>query len=101
MSPSRGRKLDRNHHEIRQTLQALGCVVETIQGPPGTPDIVVKVFGIERLAEIKMPKEGLNDAQVKWWGAWGREATVLRTSEDCAALVAQMRGSLTRSEVAP
>ena len=102
MSAPRGRSRDSNHAAIVSTLQAMGCAVETIQGhTPGTPDLVVRIFGMERLAEVKPPGEKLNPNQVKWWGAWGREATVLPTSDDCQALVNSMRGSLARSEVAP
>jgi hypothetical protein len=82
-------------------LKLLGANVETIQGhTPGTPDLVVRVFGVERLAEVKPPGEKLNSNQVKWWGAWGRDATILRTTADCEALVADMRGQMTMSEVA-
>lgn len=99
MSARFARRLDDNHSELVRTLQAMGASVETIQGPAGTPDLIVRVFGMERLAEVKMPGEKLNDAQRKWWGRWGREATILRTAADCEALVASMRGALTRSEV--
>lgn len=99
MSARYGRKLDANHNELVRILEACGASVETIQGPAGTPDLVVKVFGMERLAEVKMPGEKLNEKQRKWWGRWGREATILRTAADCEALVASMRGALTRSEV--
>ncbi len=102
MSARYGRKLDDNHATIVASLKAMGASVETIQGATaGTPDLVVRIFGMERLAEVKPPGEKLKPNQVKWWGAWGREATVLRTSEDCAALVAELRGLLTQSEVSP
>ncbi len=95
------RKLDDNHAAIVASLKAMGASVETIQGATaGTPDLVVRIFGMERLAEVKPPGEKLNPNQVKWWGAWGREATILRTTDDCAALVAELRGRMTRSETA-
>ncbi len=100
MSARYGRKLDTNHRAIVATLEAMGCTVETIQGAAGVPDLVVRIFGLERLAEVKPPGEKLNPNQKLWWGKWGREATVLRTAQDCEALVAQMRGLLTQSEVA-
>ena len=96
MSARYGRKLDTNHKAIVRALQLLGATVETIQGPAGTPDLVVRAFGFERLVEVKPPGEGLNPNQRKWWGAWGREATILRTVTDCESLVARMRGQLAK-----
>lgn len=93
---------DANHAEMVRTLEMYGAVVETIQGnTPGTPDLLVRIFGVERTAEVKPPGKGLNENQVKWWGRWGREATILRTRSDCEALIAELRGQMTRSEVSP
>jgi hypothetical protein len=92
MSGRYGRKLDSNHRTVTNMLRILGAGVETIQGPAGTPDLVVRWGNVERLAEVKPLGEKLNPAQVTWWRKWGREATVLRTTTDCETLVAQMRG---------
>lgn len=100
MSARYGRKLDVNHAEMVRALEIFGAAVETIQGAtPGTPDLLVRIFGVERTAEVKPPGKDLNDNQRKWWVRWGREATILRTPADCAALIAEMRGALTRNEV--
>ncbi len=99
MTARYGRKLDSNHALMVNMLRLLGAQVETIQGAPGVPDLVVKIYGVERLAEVKPPGEKLNSNQVKWWGSWGRDATILRTTQDCEALIASMRGSMTSSEV--
>jgi hypothetical protein len=99
MSARYGRKLDANHQSITNMLRMLGAQVETIQGPAGTPDLVVRIFNVERLCEVKPLGEKLNENQRKWWGAWGREATILRTTADCEAFIATLRGQMTRSEV--
>lgn len=99
MTARYGRKLDDNHRLLVNMLKLLGASVETIQGSAGTPDLVVRVFGVERLAEVKMPGEDLNESQHKWWGAWGRPPTILRTTRDCEVLVSDMRGVMTRSDV--
>jgi hypothetical protein len=95
-----GRKLDENHTLLVNMLRMLGASVETIQGKAGVPDLVVRVFGVERLAEVKPPGEKLNPNQVEWWAKWGRAPTILRTPADCEALVAEMRGAMSSSEVA-
>ena len=89
-----GRKLDENHRVITNMLALLGARTETIQGPPGTPDIIVRCFGVERVAEVKPPGEKLNANQVAWWKSWGRAPTVLRTPADCEVLVSEMRAEL-------
>jgi hypothetical protein len=95
MSARYGRRLDDNHAAVVASLKAMGASVETIQGAtPGTPDLVVKIFGVERLAEVKPPGEKLNANQVAWWKSWGRAPTVLRTPADCEVLVSEMRAEL-------
>ena len=96
MSARYGRKLDSNHGLMVNMLHMLGAQTETIQGPPGTPDLVVRAYGVERLAEVKPLGEKLNPNQVAWWRAWGRAPTILTTTEDCEELVASMRGQMQR-----
>lgn len=97
---------DGNHLLIVNALRAMGCTVEAIQGSEGTPDLVVGCFGVDQLAEVK-PHVGmkaqreLRESQAEWHARWrGRKPVVLRTVEDCAALVATLRGRMTSSEVA-
>ncbi len=101
------RRKDDNHTEVVGWLRAMGCSVETIHGATGMPDIICGLFGLTELVEVK-PVAGetrrreLRETQREWHSKWkGRKPVVVRTLDDCAGLVASMRGRMTRSEVAP
>lgn len=97
---------DANHRAIVNALRMFGCSVEAITGSTGTPDLLVGCFGIDQLVEVKplvgeTRRRELRESQVEWHARWrGRKPVVLRTVADCEALVATLRGALTRSEVA-
>lgn len=99
------RHTDENHRSVVNALRAMGCTVEPIQGVTGTPDLLVGVFGITELVEVKplvgrTARRELRDTQVDWHERWkGRKPVVVRTLDDCAALVSRMRGAMTRSDV--
>lgn len=99
------RHTDANHRPIVNALRAMGCTVEPIQGSTGTPDLLVGIFGLTELVEVKPPvgetrRRELRESQAEWHARWkGRKPVVVRTLDDCAALVARMRGALTKSEV--
>jgi len=101
------RHTDENHRAIVNALRMFGCTVEPIQGATGTPDLLVGIFGVTELVEVKpmvgvKARRELRETQVEWHERWrGRRPVVVRTLNDCAALVARMRGSMTRSEAAP
>ena len=86
----------------------MGATVEPIQSAnAGCPDLLVGLFGLTELVEVK-PSVGetrrreLRESQVEWHARWkGRKPVTVRTLQDCAALVARMRGLLTQSEISP
>ena len=97
---------DSNHTSIVNALRLFGCSVEPITGSKGTPDLLVGCFGIDQLVEVKplvgeTRRRELRASQEEWHARWrGRKPVVLRTVDDCEALVARLRGLLTNSEVA-
>lgn len=100
------RHTDSNHAELVAVLRAMGCSVEPIQGSTGTPDLLVGVFGLTELVEVKplvgeTRRRELRESQVQWHERWkGRKPVTVRTVADAQWLVSQMRGAMTRSEVA-
>ncbi len=101
------RHTDANHRPIVNALRAMGCTVEPIQGSTGTPDLLVGVFGLTELVEVKpnvgeTRRRNPRESQQEWHARWkGRKPVVVRTLDDCAALVSRLRGLLTQSEVSP
>lgn len=96
---------DTNHVLVVNALRAMGCTVEAIQGSTGTPDLLVGCFGVDQLVEVKplvgeTRRRNPRPSQVEWHARWrGRKPVVLRTVDDCVALVSEMRGAMTSSEV--
>lgn len=96
---------DENHRSVVNTLRAMGCTVEPIQGATGTPDLLVGIYGLTELVEVKplvgkAQRRELRETQVEWHARWkGRKPVVVRTIRDCEALVSRLRGALTRNEV--
>lgn len=101
------RRKDASHESVVAAFRAAGASVQAIEsGVAGVPDLVVGIFGLDQLVEVK-PVTGitrqreLRDSQVAWHRQWrGRPVAVVRSPEDALAVVAAMRGALTRSEVA-
>ena len=99
------RHQDSNHRPIVNALRAMGATVEAIQGATGTPDLLVGIYGLTELVEVKPDvgesrRRNPRETQVEWAERWrGRKPVVVRTLDDCAALVASMRGAMTSNEV--
>jgi len=107
MSRLYGRNKDSNHSEVVKAMRACGASVHAIESvEAGLPDLVVGIFGITELVEVKdgsktQSKQRLNEDQAKWHSSWkGRPVQVVRSVDDALALVARMRGAMTMSEVA-
>jgi hypothetical protein len=100
------RNIDANHKAIVAALRASGASVEPVNGSrAGFPDLLVGIFGITELVEVKdgekVPsKRRLNPAQTEWHRQWrGRPVVVVESVDEALALVARMRGEMTMSEV--
>jgi hypothetical protein len=100
------RNKDGNHAAVVRVLEACGATVEAIEsGVAGVPDLLVGIFGCTELVEVKDGRKPpsarrLNAAQTAWHRRWrGRPVRVVESVEDALALVAEMRGAMTRSEV--
>jgi hypothetical protein len=63
------KRVDRNHHEVRDGLRALGYeVLDLSAAGCGVPDLAVKVkgkLGVVHFLEIKDPKQPLNKQALK------------------------------------
>lgn len=101
------RRKDANHAEVVAAFEAAGASVEAIEsGRAGCPDLIVGIFGIDQLVEVKdgskaPSKRALSKDQRNWHRAWrGRPVLVVESVEDALAVVAKMRGEMTRNEVA-
>ena len=99
------RHTDENHRSVVNALRAMGCTVEPIQGVTGTPDLLVGIYGMTELVEVKpvtgvTARRELRETQQEWHARWkGRKPVVVRTLDDCAALVNRLRGAMTSNEV--
>lgn len=98
--------VDANHRSIIRTFEAMGCSVrDTHALKDGGGDCIVGIFGLEVHVEIKDPtkppsKQKLTEAEQKFHATWkGRKPVVVRTPQDCEALVSRLRGAMTSAEV--
>lgn len=101
------RNKDGNHAGIVRAFRACGASVSAIESAEaGVPDLVVGIYGLTELVEVKdggkvKSAQQLSDAQVKWHTSWkGRPVQVVRSIDDAVELVSRMRGAMTMSEVA-
>ena len=98
---------DTIHLPVVNVLRMSGATVEVIEGRAGTPDLIVGMFGITELVEVKSGaaaarrKSSTADAQREWMRTWrGRPVVVVTSVDEAMALVGRMRGVMTGSEVA-
>lgn len=94
------RNKDANHRSIVAVLRVCGASVETIEaGKAGCPDLLVGIFGVTELVEVKdgaakdRRQRELRETQEAWHRSWrGRPVRVVRSLDDALELVASMRG---------
>ena len=104
MSARYARRIDDNARVIVNALRAFGCTVVPIQGAAGTPDLLVGLFGLTELVEVKpltgvTARRELRESQEQWHTRWrGRKPVVVRTLQDCEALVSRLRGAMASGE---
>ena len=71
-------RLDENHKEIRDALEAAGCTVESI----GPLDLVVGNKGRTFLLEIKTAKGKHRPKQIKFLAKWKGHAATVRSVDE-------------------
>ena len=82
--PKYGRKVDRNHANIRDELRTMGfTVADMSQIGSGHPDLLVGGYHREQdetvsvYVEVKMPGESLTEAEMEWFATWGEMLTCI------------------------
>tara|TARA_R100001086_G_scaffold77598_1_gene37654 strand:+ start:181 stop:516 length:336 start_codon:yes stop_codon:yes gene_type:complete len=83
-------RVDDNQQQIVRVLrQYPDCTVVSLASVGrGTPDLLLGTRGQTFLLELKSKGGKLNEAQVKWHGAWcGNPVVVLRSVDDAVKLM--------------
>ena len=76
-------RLDANHDDVREALEARGATVESI----GPLDLIVGHAGRTYLIEVKTAKGKLRPKQEKFLARWKGHAAVVRTPDEALAAV--------------
>lgn len=79
---------DGNQDAIVKAMTEAGATVEVIGRPV---DLLVGVFGVSGVAEVKMLKADLRPSQVKFFARFRGMKAVLRTEADGVAFVQHLR----------
>tara|TARA_R110002012_G_scaffold256075_1_gene436126 strand:+ start:94 stop:438 length:345 start_codon:yes stop_codon:yes gene_type:complete len=88
-----GRRVDKNHTQIVKALRKFPGASVFSMAPLGSgiPDLCIGYLGVTVIAEVKGEKGKLNKIQQEFKDRWcGSEVIVLRTPDDCAALLNNM-----------
>lgn len=80
-------RLDANHQEIRQALEAVGCTVEST----GPLDLIVGRDARTYLLEIKTAKGKLRPKQERFLARWKGHAATVRTVDEAFSAVGVTR----------
>lgn len=76
-------RVDRNHREIAQALQAVGCSVQSLHREgEGVPDLLVGRAQKNVLIEVKIGRGELNPIQVSWHRAWRGQVAIARSVDE-------------------
>lgn len=93
----RAAKVDDNHAEIRSAYRKLGCtVLDTFRAGGGAPDMVVALYGINDLVEVKdgtkIPSaRKLTRDEAVFHAAWNAKVWIIESVDDVINHVADMR----------
>ena len=80
-------RLDSNHNEVRQALEAVGAkVYSTAALGDGFPDLIAGYKGINILFEVKdgkkpPSKRKLTPDELKWHNSWKGQVNIVETPE--------------------
>ncbi len=85
-------KRDRNHAEIAQAFEGLGCsVFDASAVGDGFPDLVVGVMRLNLLVEVKDAKGDITEDQVKFMADWRGSVVIVRNVDDVVQVVNEAR----------
>lgn len=85
----RAARVDANQPDIVKALRSIGARVKpTHQVGDGFPDLVIGYRDRTVLMEVKMPGEGLNPEQAKFFAEWtGGDLHIARSPEEAVQIV--------------
>lgn len=99
------RNVDANHRAVVRALEMCGASVEPVNGSrAGFPDLLVGIFGITELVEVKDGEKKpsarrLSPAQEGWHARWrGRPVVVVESVDEALQLVDRLRGEMTKGK---
>jgi Holliday junction resolvase len=85
-------RVDKNHPELVACLRKLGCSVLSLATVgKGCPDLLISYQKQCYLVEVKSEHGKLNTWQEEWGRRWGSPVYVVKTKEDCVALLIKLR----------
>lgn len=93
----RAARIDDNHPEIRRAYRHLGCtVLDTFQLGKGAPDMIVSMYGINDLVEVKdgsKPPSArkLTPDEIDFHNAWNSKVWVIESVDDVVKHVEDIR----------
>ena len=85
-------RVDKNHKSIVDCFRKLGCSVLSLHAVgKGCPDLLISYQKQCYLVEVKSEHGKLNTWQEEWGRRWGSPVYVVKTKEDCVALLIKLR----------
>ena len=85
-------RVDKNHKEIVDCFRKIGCSVLSLSAVgKGCPDLLISYQKQCYLVEVKSEHGKLNTWQEEWGRRWGSPVYVVKTKEDCVALLIKLR----------
>ena len=86
-------RLDGNHREVVQALQAIGCSVQSLAAVgKSCPDLLVGYRGRNVLLEVKAGRGKLTDGQAAWQFTWAGQVSTVWSSEEAVAVMQETAG---------
>lgn len=89
----RAAKVDGNHREVVEALEAVGAVVQSLAAVgEGCPDLLVGYRGVNHLIEVKdgsLPPSGrlLTPKQKSWHAGWKGKACIANSVSDALLII--------------
>ena len=92
----RASRVDKNHAELVRCFRTMGCSVLSLAQlgklmKAGVPDLLISYQKQCYLVEVKSAHGKLNTWQEVWARRWGSPVYLVKTKEDCVALLTKLR----------